>query len=98
MFFGILVSEWNPCYADDGMGCRYTWDDETGAHDVEVQVEKGGSEVAPITSERVLFEMFRLAGRSVCDCVLFWMMSLVHLRKKLLILTFNVSEDLPVLW
>ena len=50
-FFGTLVSEWNPCYADDGMGCRYTWDDEIGAHDVEVELEEGVGEVAPITSE-----------------------------------------------
>jgi hypothetical protein len=49
--FGILVSEWNPCYADDGMGCRYTWDDEIGAHDVEVEIETGENEVAPMTSE-----------------------------------------------
>ena len=51
VFFGILVSEWNPCYADDGMGCRYTWDDEIGAHDVEVEIETGENEVAPMTSE-----------------------------------------------
>ena len=42
----------------------------------------------------VPFEIFRPAGRSVCDCVLSWMMFSVQLRKKLLILIFNVSEDL----
>ena len=51
VFVGRLVSEWNPCYADDGMGCRYTWDDEIGAHDVEVEIETGENEVAPMTSE-----------------------------------------------
>ena len=44
-FFGALVSEWNPVYADDGMGCRYTWDDEIGAHDVEVEIGKVEVEV-----------------------------------------------------
>lgn len=39
---GTLVSEWNPCYADDGRGCRYKWDDEIGAHDVEVDVDEVG--------------------------------------------------------
>jgi len=34
-FFGDPVSEWNPCY-DDG-GCRrFLWDQDVGAHDVEV--------------------------------------------------------------
>ena len=34
-YFGELVSEWNPCYSTDGKA-RYTWDEEIGAHDVEV--------------------------------------------------------------
>ena len=33
------------------MGCRYTWDDEIGAHDVEVEFEEDGGEAQPITSE-----------------------------------------------
>ena len=49
--FGTLVSEWNPCYADDDMGCRYTWDDDIGAHDVEVDVDTISGEAAPSTSE-----------------------------------------------
>ena len=49
--FGALVSEWNPCYADDGRGCRYKWDDEIGAHDVEVDVDEVGVEPVPSTSE-----------------------------------------------
>ena len=34
-YFGELVSEWNPCFSTDGRA-RYTWDEEIGAHDVEV--------------------------------------------------------------
>ena len=32
-FFGGVVSEWNPCYDDEGR-CRYQWDEEIGAHNV----------------------------------------------------------------
>ena len=39
-FFGELVSEWNPCYSTDGRA-RYTWDEEIGAHDVEMCVPCG---------------------------------------------------------
>ena len=34
-YFKDLVSEWNPCYASDGQW-RFVWDDEVGAHDVDV--------------------------------------------------------------
>ena len=37
-FFGGVVSEWNPCYDDEGR-CRYHWDEEIGAHNV---LESGG--------------------------------------------------------
>ena len=37
-FFGGVVSEWNPCYDNAGR-CRYRWDEELGAHDVEVSLE-----------------------------------------------------------
>ena len=40
-YFGELVSEWNPCYSADGKA-RYTWDEEIGAHDVEVCLPCGG--------------------------------------------------------
>jgi hypothetical protein len=33
-FYGGMVSEWNPCFSDDG-AVRYLWDDELQAHDVE---------------------------------------------------------------
>ena len=33
-FFQGVVSEWNPCFTDDGRW-RYKWDEEIGAHDVE---------------------------------------------------------------
>ena len=30
-----MVSEWNPCFDDDGR-FRYVWDEDVGAHDVQV--------------------------------------------------------------
>ena len=49
-FFGRMVKEWNPCYADGGEW-RYKWDDEIGAYDVDVVVGEepgatGGAETA----------------------------------------------------
>ena len=35
-FFKEKVSEWNPCHYDDDGYVRFRWDDEVGAHDVEV--------------------------------------------------------------
>ena len=32
-FFDGVVSEWNPCFTEDGRW-RYKWDDEIGAHNV----------------------------------------------------------------
>ena len=37
-FFNGIVSEWNPCFTDGGRW-RYKWDDEVGAHDVEVDAD-----------------------------------------------------------
>ena len=34
-YFEDLVSEWNPCFSSDGR-CRFFWDEEVGAHDVEL--------------------------------------------------------------
>ena len=34
--FGRIISEWNPCFSDDGF-VRFTWDQDVGAHDVEVE-------------------------------------------------------------
>ena len=52
-YFGRLVSEWNPCFDDDGM-CRYVWDEEVGAHDVEVAGGSGEDSLAqPAEPERV---------------------------------------------
>ena len=52
-YFGRLVSEWNPCFDDDGM-CRYVWDEEVGAHDVEVAGGRGEDSLAqPAEPERV---------------------------------------------
>ena len=39
-YFGRLVSEWNPCFDEDGM-LRYVWDDEVGAHDIELAGDSG---------------------------------------------------------
>ena len=36
-FFAGIVSEWNPCYSEDGQ-CRYRWDAELGVPVPEVQV------------------------------------------------------------
>ena len=36
--FGDKVSEWNPCYTDDGH-VRYSFDKDVGAHNVEVDCE-----------------------------------------------------------
>ena len=36
-FFSGMVSEWNPCYTDDGQ-CRYRWDAELGFPVPEVDV------------------------------------------------------------
>jgi len=41
-FFGGMVSEWNPCYADNGQW-RYRWDEEIGAHDVEMDMDVDAS-------------------------------------------------------
>ena len=34
-YFGDLVSEWNPCFDEHG-NARFLWDEDVGAHDVEV--------------------------------------------------------------
>ena len=41
-FFADVVSEWNPCFSDCGRW-RYKWDDEVGAHDVEVTLDEDAS-------------------------------------------------------
>ena len=76
------------------LGCRYTWDDEIGAHDVEVELDESGGASVPMTSEELPFEMFRLVGRSDCVCVLFWRICSVPCRNTVLKLIFNVSDDL----
>ena len=46
-FFGRVVSEWNPCY-DDAGACRYTWDDEVGAFDVDLEMpDQAAAETPP---------------------------------------------------
>ena len=41
--FGEQVSEWNPCFSDDGeQRIRFLWDPDVGAHDVEVLAPSGG--------------------------------------------------------
>ena len=37
-FFKEKVSEWNPCHLDDDGYVRFRWDEEVGAHDVEVDM------------------------------------------------------------
>ena len=36
-YFQDRVSEWNPCYGEDG-DVRFRWDEEVGAHDVEMEM------------------------------------------------------------
>ena len=50
VYFGRMVKEWNPCYADGGEW-RYKRDEEIGAYDVDVVVGEelgatGGAETA----------------------------------------------------
>ena len=40
-----IVSEWNPCYDHDGNE-RFKWDEDIGAHNVEVDVAESGSVAA----------------------------------------------------
>ena len=96
--FGTLVSEWNPCYADDGRGCRYTWDDEIGAHDVEVDLDEAGVQPVRATSEeRAIRDVparwpERLRLRALLDDV--FGASLPQALE----LIFNVCVDLWLLW
>ena len=48
-FFSGIVSEWNPCYTDDGQ-CRYRWDAELGFPVPEVDVT---AEESAATGQRV---------------------------------------------
>ena len=45
--FGDKVSEWNPCYTDDGQ-VRFSFDKEVGAHNVEMDVETDLVRNAPV--------------------------------------------------
>ena len=47
-YFSELVSEWNPCYDDDG-NARFRWDEDVGAHNIEV----GAADVDAAASSRV---------------------------------------------
>jgi hypothetical protein len=48
--FAELLSTWNPCFSEDGV-CRFDWDEDVGAHDVQVsQIEPPG-ETLSIYSE-----------------------------------------------
>ena len=49
LFFKGVVSEWNPCFSDGGQW-RYKWDEEIGAHDVEVDLD-GTEGARELTSE-----------------------------------------------
>ena len=40
-FFRYKVSEWNLCQIDDDGRIRYRWDEDVGAHDVEVALDAG---------------------------------------------------------
>ena len=47
-FFKGLVSEWNPCFAEDGQQrVSFQWDENVGAHDIEVSWAEGVDPAAP---------------------------------------------------
>ena len=50
-YFQRLVSEWNPCFDDEGR-FRYVWDGDVGAHDVHV-IEDSDGPAQPREPERV---------------------------------------------
>ena len=70
-YFGKLVSEWNPCRDDEGQ-FRYVWDEEVGAHDVEVVC--GECSVPAVPQPR---EPERTRLREVLDDV--FALSLIHI-------------------
>ena len=49
-YFKDLVSEWNPCYDHNG-NARFKWDEDIGAHDVEVDVGEAGAGSAARVSD-----------------------------------------------
>jgi len=62
-FFKHVVSEWNPCKSEDGRW-RYKWDEEIGAHDVDVDLEEGdAAETVPSERRAVLEVSARAPGR-----------------------------------
>lgn len=73
-FFGGMVSEWNPCYSDDGQ-CRYRWDEELGMAEPEVVVtseERARLMVDGQTPERinvreVLDEVLGVSGQEPAE-------------------------------
>ena len=66
--FGDIVSEWNPCYSEEGH-VRYTFDGEVGAHNVEVDCTKDLVRDEPIrvNLRAVLDKLFadEAAGRTL---------------------------------
>lgn len=50
-YFKDRVSEWNPCFGDDGE-VRYFWDEEVGAHDIEVDVGVGVGQAGVPSADR----------------------------------------------
>ena len=46
-----LASEWNPCFDESGRA-RFTWDEEFGAHDVEVELTPEASALNLASPER----------------------------------------------
>jgi len=61
-YFEHLVSEWNPCYTDEGR-VRYLWDEEVKAHDVEVWTELTGGTPERVNLRAVLDHVMSAADR-----------------------------------
>ena len=57
-FFKGKLSEWNPCHIDDDGQVRFRWDEDVGAHDVEVDVsESVGGDVAAAAGDTAVEDM-----------------------------------------
>ena len=78
VFFKGVVSEWNPCFADDGV-CRYKWDEDIGAHDVSVELPVDASSEQRAVNEVPARTPERLNLRSLLDKVFFPILILLKL-------------------
>ena len=64
-YFGDKVSEWNPCHGEDGSE-RFRWDEEVGAHDVEVCLDDYCADVSTTPHTTRLSHLLERVLRSDC--------------------------------